>query len=368
MKRALSLCAGVWLAAAAATPALAGYQAGMEAYKDGDLKRAIDEFQVEVQKHPGFDYGHFMLGVCYLKQKEYDTAIGWFRKAIEIDDSQLKYHANLAQVYAEQGRWSDVVAALEGKTNLSAEPEVSAQASFLLGFGYFTIGQYGKAAGELAAARKVRPNEIRILSALGTAQFLSGRIDEAVESLRAAVKINPRQGAANQYLGEAYLAKAQRETDTKEREALCASAIRHAEAAAQAHAQPDFNALNLLARAHLGANRYKQAVEAFDRALALNPDHGYAHFNKGQALKGLGEWAGAEKEYRRAVALLPGNPEALVALAYCYEQLARQGDGANLDKALSFYQKTQALKPSPATRDAIARVQEEIRLRSSTSR
>src|SRR3990172_3682287 len=153
-------------------PALADYQAGLDAFKKGDLKRALDEFQQEIQKHPNYDYGHFMLGLCYLRQKQYPQAVASLSRAAELDKEKLVYHANLAQAYTEQKQWQNVVEALEGKVELRAEPNVAVQAHLLLGIGYLNLKQTEKAAEQLEEARKLNPNDFKVLSPLGVAQYL----------------------------------------------------------------------------------------------------------------------------------------------------------------------------------------------------
>jgi tetratricopeptide (TPR) repeat protein len=354
---------GLGMVALGILPALADYQAGLDAFKKGDLKRALEEFQQEIQKHPNYDYGHFMLGLCYLKQKQYPQAVASLSKAAELDKEKLVYHTNLAQAYTEQKQWQNVVKALEGKVQLRAEPNVSAQAYLLLGVGYLNIKQPEKAAEQLELARKVTPNDFRILSPLGVAHYLRGDYDAAISALSAANKIDPKHAQTTQYLGEAYLAKAQRETDKQKKQMLYQSATKFAEENLRLSGDKDFDSVNLVARAYLGADKFQEAVAAFERAIALKADHGYAHFNRGEAYKGLKDWVSAEKEYARAAELMPSNGDVLATLAYAYEQLAKQDQGASLDKALAAYQKSNSLKPKPSTKEAIARVQQNIQIR-----
>lgn len=358
-----AMSAGIAMAALAAAPAIADYQMGLEAFKKGDFKRAIEEFSLEIQKHPNYDYGHFMLGMANLRLKQYDTAVSHLKRAAELDKEKLVYHANLAQAYTELKQWDSAVKALEGKTELRATPDVTAQAHFLLGYGYFNAKKYDKAIEQLTKASKLSPNDFKALSPLGIALYLQGRYDEAISTLSAAVKINSKHQQTHQYLGEAYLAKAQRETDRKKKEILYQSATRFAEENLRLAGDKDFDSINLLARAYLGSDRFQDAVGAFEKAIALNPRHGYAHFNRGEAYKGLKDWASAEKEYVRAAELMPGNPDVLATLAYCYEQLAKQDKGVSLDQALAYYNKANSLRPKPAMKEAIARVQQNIQIR-----
>jgi tetratricopeptide (TPR) repeat protein len=358
-----AVLAAALLLAGTLAPVVAGYQAGMEAFRRGDLDAARREFEAEVQKRPWFDYGHYMIGVCHLGRKSHDKAIESLSKAVELDGLRLEYRTSLAQAYSELRRWDRLVETLEGKGDLPASPEVSAQARFLLGFAYLNLKQYAKAATELEAASAAEPNSFRILSPLGIAQFLSGDAADAIRSLHAAVRINPKHADTQRYLAEAYLAEAQREKEPTEAENLYQSAALSAEAVLKERGPRDFDAQNLLARAHLGAGHYEEALQALDRALAIKPAHAYAHFNRGQALRGLRDWSRAEQAYRRAVELMPASAEAHAALAHTYEQLAASDGGASLEKALVHYEKAQALQPAPETRGGVERVKQNIRVR-----
>lgn len=363
-----AMSAGLGVLALAMVPALADYQIGLEAFKKGDYKRAIEEFSLEIQKHPNYDYGHFMLGMANLRLKQYDPAVSHLKRAAELDKEKLVYHTNLAQAYTELKQWDNAVKALEGRTELRSTPDVTAQAHFLLGYGYFNTKNYDKAIEQLTRAKKLTPSEFKVLSPLGIALFLQGSYDEAISNLSAAVKINSKHSQTSQYLGEAYLAKAQREIDPNKKKLLYQSATKYAEENVRLAGEKEFDTINLLARAYLGSDRYQDAVQAFEKAIALNPSHGYAHFNKGEAYKGLKDWASAEKEYVRAAELMPTNPDVMATLAYAYEQLAKQDQGASLDKALQHYNKANQLKAKPATREAIARVQQNIDIREENRR
>ncbi len=360
-----ALCMGLVVLALAALPIRGDYQLGLESFKKGDYKRAIEEFNLEIQKHPNYDYGHFMLGVSHLKLKQHDQALTHLKKAAELDKEKLVYHANLAQAYTELKQWGNVVKALEGRTTLRATPDVSAQAHFLLGYGYFNTRQYAKAVEQLSAAKKLTPTEFKVLSPLGVALYLEGGYDEAISTLSAAAKLNPKHSQTNQYLGEAYLAKAQRETGAQKKKMLYQSATKFAEENARLAGAQDFEAANLLGRAYLGSDRFKEAVDAFEKAIQLNPKHAYAHVNRGEAFKGLKDWKSAVAEYEKAAEVLSNDPEVLGKLAYAYEQVAKDpaDAGASLDRALSAYNKANSLKPKAAVKDAIARVQQNIQIR-----
>jgi len=61
----------------------------------------------------------------------------------------------------------------------------------------------------------------------------------------------------------------------------------------------------------LAAERYREAIGAFNRVLELNPAHADAHRKLGDALARLGELDAAALHYKSYLALRPGAPDAV---------------------------------------------------------
>jgi serine/threonine protein kinase/tetratricopeptide (TPR) repeat protein len=88
---------------------------------------------------------------------------------------------------------------------------------------------------------------------------------------------------------------------------------------------------------HLGwvyvmTRQYEKAVEQNQEAIDLDPNNLLAHFQRGQAFEGLGQYKQAEAEFQRAQTLNGTNPEMLVGLGHLY---AVSGNRANALRILS---------------------------------
>jgi tetratricopeptide (TPR) repeat protein len=364
--RSAVACLGVLLCASLSS--MAGYEDGLNAFKAKDYKRAIEEFSLEIEKHPNYDYGHFMLGMSYLKLNQIDKALPRLERAAELDKEKLVYHYNLAQAYRQAGKWDKVVTALEGKTRLRARPNENANSHYLLGLGYINARRYEEAVEQLESGKKLAPKNPKIVSSLGTAQFYAGDYDSSISNLKAAVAINAKDLSTNRFLGESLIAKAQRTAVKAQKKQLYTEAMKYAEQANNLNGGGKFDTLNLVGRAYLGAERYSQAVEAFTKAISLKPKHAYAQYNKGEAHKGLKDWPSAVNQYVKATELKPENPTFFVALGYAYEQIAKQNEGESLEDAKRCYENAQKMKPKTSTRDAIARVAQNIEIREENRR
>jgi tetratricopeptide (TPR) repeat protein len=92
--------------------------------------------------------------------------------------------------------------------------------------------------------------------------------------------------------------------------------------------------------AALQAGQAAQALEHYERFVALRPDHGPAHLNRGFALLRLGRLPEAEQSLREAVRLEPADAEAAFFLGQALQQMGRLSD------AREAYRQSVAIKPS----------------------
>ncbi len=85
------------------------------------------------------------------------------------------------------------------------------------------------------------------------------------------------------------------------------------------------------------AGRFEEAIDAYRRAIALDPNHAAAHNNLGNALSNVGQMESAIEAYRRAIELKPEYAEAYNNLATVLTNLDRPGEAiAACQTALKF--------------------------------
>ncbi len=102
-------------------------------------------------------------------------------------------------------------------------------------------------------------------------------------------------------------------------------------------AEPDhFDALNAMGVVAGQLKEIDQAIQYFDRAIAVQPGNSGAHCNRGLALKQLGQPEAALVCFDRAIALDPGSVVAHYSRAEVYKELGRPDDAlASYEKAIS---------------------------------
>lgn len=74
------------------------------------------------------------------------------------------------------------------------------------------------------------------------------------------------------------------------------------------------------------ATTTNEAIEAYRRALDLDPGHADAHLNLGRMLHEYGDVRAAEGHYRKAASLRPGDATAAFNLGVALEDLGRTGE------------------------------------------
>jgi Flp pilus assembly protein TadD len=141
------------------------------------------------------------------------------------------------------------------------------------------------------------PNEADILSLLGTAQYQMGDYQKGMQTLHAALKINPTNALVYNNLG---------------------------------------NALREL-------NLFADALQCYDIAISQKQDYAHAHHNRGLALKDLGRIDEAMQSYKKAI-------EYKIDYAEPYNNKANiYADQKDLSLALDYYNKAIKINPKYAS-------------------
>ena len=202
-------------------------------------------------------------------------------------------------VRAEQYRVAGLMAeaAATCRSILEAQPG-EPNATHLLGLIAHQSGKLGEAIEHLRRAVKLAPDAALYHANLGEMYRLAGRLDEAVKHGRRAVKLKPDYPEALSNLGAAlYERKAYADAADCHRRAIALNP-----GFAQAHSN--------LGNALHAVKRFDQAVDAYRRAVAIEPRFADAWSNLGTSLHHGGHFEDGMAALRRAVALAPGHANA----------------------------------------------------------
>jgi len=243
------------------------------------------------------------------------------RRALAADPKLAAAAALLGQAALADHRYAEAVERYEAA--LAALPAAD-RLHYPLGMAYRGLGDQARAAEHLARAGSVgaRPpdplfDEVmglrtgeRVHLARGKTAFVNGRLAEAAEEFRSALRARPESAAARINLASALSGLGDR--------AGALALLRQAVAAEPGNATARFNLGLLLA----AGGEAKAAKEQLAAAVAAQPEDAEARRALGQALLATGEPGAALAEYGRAIALAPADEAARLGEA---EALARLG-------------------------------------------
>jgi Flp pilus assembly protein TadD len=165
---------------------------------------------------------------------------------------------------------------------------------------------------------------------LGVAYLSLGRYQDALESCKQAIRIEPDYADAHNNLGNVYLSLG--------RWQYAIEAYKQA-----IKIKPDYaDAHNNLGNAYLSLGRYQDALEAYKQAIKIKPDFAGAHYNLGVAYLSLGRYQDAIEAYKQAIKIEPYYADAHNNLGNAYLMTGDKGSALEECKILKTLDTEQA--------------------------
>lgn len=219
-------------------------------------------------------------GLAQLSRDDYSRAVPYFEKAYETDPSYAEAWYQAGYCYGVLGRHADSLRASKQAAKL--RPDWSA-AFVNIGASSYALGQYKEAVDAYRQAIKL-DDDADTQYSLGLSYNKLGRTDEEILAYRRAVVLKPDHANAIEKLGLALFTKK-----------------RYADAAAYFEQlktyKPDARTYNYAGECYLELGKNDESIEAFNNALAYNPDLEKARYNLGRAYIKLGNREMAQVHY-----------------------------------------------------------------------
>ena len=263
MKRYFFICLFflVLSASVVVRPALADYKQAVAYFEQGDYNRAIQELKPDIDKAPDWEFGHRLLGLCYLNINDNALALNHFRRAEELKSTAFVTYYGQGQAYFNMKRYKDAVSALNKAEQLAAKeknPEAEkARVNILRGTAYYQTNSFSEAINDLREATRNNSSDWAPFFMLGASYFNLNRTDEAIQTLEKAIALKPGDASAGDILGRAYLIKGIQSLSEK---------------------------------------RYQEAIQTLLKAKTYNSNNGYVSYNLGEAYLFEKRYAEAERE------------------------------------------------------------------------
>jgi superkiller protein 3 len=318
MKRLRFLCVLAFSLAAtlSAGTAVADYKQAVAFYNQGKYEEAIQELKPDLDRNPNWEFGHRLLGLCYLNLNNNALAVSSLSRASELKSTAFSTYYGLGQAYFNMQKYDSCISALDRAESLSAQekqPEAQkARLYKLRGSAYYRMERYSDAVNDLTNALRVNQSDWADFSMLGVSYFRLNRTDEAIEALEKALSMKPDEPSTTELLAKVYFKKG---TDA------------------------------------LSSKNYAAAVQALRKAGELDPKNGYVQYNLAEAFRAQKKYPDAERALVQAADLMPKSSDVYRRMGLVYEMQKKW------DPALNAYKKAEEIKPSKSNKEAIERVE-----------
>ena len=213
---------------AAAESAESLYGSGSVYLKQEKNAQARDCFERAVRLRPGYPEtlpnAWNNLGILATREGDTAKAIGYFEKALSLDQNHFVASENLGNAYRQQKRWEEARAMLNRAVTLKPE---DAEANYSLGM---VLAQSNDTAGayeHLQKALQARPIYPEALNNLGILYLRTRRRDEAVAQFEQSIRVAPEFDQAYLNLARVYAIEGSVEKARKVLEALLAQHPNH---------------------------------------------------------------------------------------------------------------------------------------------
>ena len=243
-------------------------------------------------------YNAYLRGHEYMNRPDYEKeswemAVQMFQRAVQLDPGFTLAFAELSVAHSgiyflgydrTKERISKAKAAVDQAVQLQPElPEVHMALGL---FHYFCHNAYEPALEEFAIARKGLPNETSILFSVALIQMRQGRFHEAIDNLKSAIDLNPRDAELNLHLGSTYMS----------------------------------------------SRKYSQAEHYLERSISLTPDQVYAY---GTKAFNYYLWKGDLEKARTTLERMPQKNDPLSIYSWYYQEILERNYPAALDRISS---------------------------------
>jgi protein O-mannosyl-transferase len=234
--------------------ALAHYCLGLALVDQGQLSKAIEQYEDALRVRPDYTDARSNLGVTLASLGRWDEAVRHLEKALATDPHSVVVMNNLGLALAGGGH---IDAAIRQYRNaLETQPD-NADVHVNLGLALANGSRPGEAISEFQIALKIQADCVKAHSGLADVLAAQGKMAEAIQHLERVVELQPDRAEIHSNLGVALAS----------------------------------------------LDRLTEAIEHYRKALKISPDSADTHFNLGVALAKQRQTDQALVQFRQALDL-----------------------------------------------------------------
>lgn len=284
--------------------------AALDALAAGDARRAETVSRGRLEQEPHSIEHLRLLGRALIMQSRLAEAEQVVRRALSLRPQFAPLHEDLGGLQAIQRRPEEAVESFQ--TAIRLDPALPL-ARKKLGQVLAALGRGTEADATLEQWLEQDPGRLQVALALD--HLRADRKDEAIATLRRALRENPDNVDALHTLAQAYWGNDERVSDI---EALLRRATELAPALA-----PAWILLGLLLHQ---SDRSEEAIACYLRAAEITPDDPSVWSGLGADYAQIGDMEKATAAYGRSVELQPGSPGIHMSYAHALKALGRQAE------------------------------------------
>ena len=161
---------------------------GKGLYKKGDLKGALNAFEVAVGQEAGSPEAHYSLGLTYFDLGRYNDAINAYQKAIRLKADLAEAHFNLGVAYDQSGQSEKALQSYQNAKNYGID---DAALHFNMGTSLLKLSRLNDAKKAYLRALELEANLAEAYNNLGYLDEATGDLDLAITMYKKALAIKP---------------------------------------------------------------------------------------------------------------------------------------------------------------------------------
>lgn len=321
---------------------LAYYNLGLTYKKEGKIAEAKTAFLEALNKSGAGQVAALsasQLGILYATSGDYRNAEEYFNRCVHLMPAEPKYYYNLARVQYAMKKYED---ALRNMSMAEKYGEKNPKIYVYLSRLYAAMNEKDRSFLVLKKAMNQAPRSSMILHAYSDAAVEAKKWNEAIIALRRVLEISTgskERSAALFNLGKIYLEL---------------SDLENAESYLQRAA--DLDPVNeeiivYLARAYMRSGKKDKSVEAFNKAIKINPDNAKLRLSAAKLFYEIGLIGEAENHFKRTLEQPGISKEIRIEAMYFTAKIAQKRE--EYDRAVEIFKKLPDLNPNKETLEKV---------------
>ncbi|MFA3782958.1 tetratricopeptide repeat protein [Melioribacteraceae bacterium 4301-Me] len=276
-----------------------------------NYEKAKEALLREISKNPKSDEGYYLLGYVYGEE-------GDFTKMLNAFDSSLAISKKHEKDIQDQKRYYWAISFNRGVGYFNKATKTTAQDSVKL--------NYNKAAEAFNNAIMLEPDSSAAYKNLAYVYLNLGDYDSAISPLEKLIKLE-KSADGYSLLGEIYNEKGSNLMNTFRTSKNAEDSIKAVEYYNKAITvleegrkffPENADILRDVSNAYVGANRLEDAMKSFKAGVEKEPENKFYRYNYGVLLLNAKDFAGAEKQFKKAVEIDSNYTNAIYNLAVTY--------------------------------------------------